>query len=160
MPLYTAEQRRRRDQTAWTLVQGVLAPVQFLIFLVSLILVLRCLLTGQGAELASASVVLKTLTLYAIMVTGSLWEKQVFGRYLFAGPFFWEDVVSLLVLALHSAYLAALLSSWLDTRAQLLLALTAYAAYVINAAQFVLKLRAARLEESSAARGTLVGVLE
>src|SRR5262249_45253768 len=42
-PLYSPEQRRRRDQSPWTIVQGVLAPVQFLIFLVSLGLVLRYL---------------------------------------------------------------------------------------------------------------------
>ena len=35
-PLYTAEERVRRDSTPWTLVQGILAPVQFLVFLVSL----------------------------------------------------------------------------------------------------------------------------
>ena len=40
-PLYTPEQRRRRDATPWTLVQGVLAPIQFLVFVVSLALVLR-----------------------------------------------------------------------------------------------------------------------
>ncbi len=35
-PLYTPEQRRRRDASPWTLVQGVLAPLQFGVFLVSL----------------------------------------------------------------------------------------------------------------------------
>ena len=34
-PLYTDEQRQRRDQSAWTTVQAVLAPVQFAAFLVS-----------------------------------------------------------------------------------------------------------------------------
>ena len=47
-PLYTAEERRRRDASPWTLVQGVLAPVQFAVFLVSLCLVLRYLATGEG----------------------------------------------------------------------------------------------------------------
>ena len=107
-PLYTAEQRKRRDASVWTLVQGVLAPLQFLIFLVSLILVLRYLYTGEGQSVATISVVVKTLALYAIMITGSIWEKVVFGRYLFAPAFFWEDVFSMLVLALHSAYLVAL----------------------------------------------------
>ena len=60
----------RRDATAWTLVQGVLAPVQFLVFLVSLALVLRYLLTGEGYAAANVSVVVKTLLLYTIMVTG------------------------------------------------------------------------------------------
>ena len=144
-PLYTAEQRRRRDGSPWTLVQGVLAPLQFLVFLVSLCLVLRYLLIGDGLTAATISVVVKTIVLYAIMITGSIWEKDVFGRYLFARPFFWEDVVSMLVLALHTAYLASLLLGLLDARTQMYLALAAYATYVINATQFVLKLRAARL---------------
>jgi 3-vinyl bacteriochlorophyllide hydratase len=150
-PLYTAEERRRRDASRWTLVQGVLAPLQFVVFLVSLWLVLRFLWTGEGLFAATASVVVKTLVLYTIMVTGSLWEKDVFGRYLFARAFFWEDVVSMVVLALHTAYLAAVLSGSLDVRQQMLLALAAYAAYVVNATQFVIKLRAARLQRQSEA---------
>jgi 3-vinyl bacteriochlorophyllide hydratase len=127
------------------LVQGVLAPLQFVVFAASVVLVLRYLATGAGYELATASVVLKTLLLYAIMVTGCIWEKVVFGVYLFAEAFFWEDVFSMLVLALHTAYLAALFGGWLAPQGLMLLALAAYAAYLINATQFLLKLRAARL---------------
>ena len=145
--LYTTEERRRRDGSRWTLVQGVLAPVQFAIFLVSLALVLRCLSTGVGESAAIGSVVVKTAALYLIMVTGSIWEREVFGRYLFAPAFYWEDMVSMLVLALHTAYLAALLTGAMDARRLMLLALAAYAAYVVNAGQFLLKLRVARLEE-------------
>jgi 3-vinyl bacteriochlorophyllide hydratase len=148
-PLYTADERRRRDASAWTLVQGILAPLQFLVFLVSLWLVVRFLLTGEGEYAATVSVVVKTFVLYTIMVTGSIWEKEVFGRYLFAPAFFWEDVVSMLVLALHTAYLAALFTGWLGVEGQMLLALAAYATYVVNAAQFILKLRAARLQSAS-----------
>lgn len=143
-PLYTDAERRRRDASAWTLVQGVLAPIQFLVFLVSLGLVLRYFATGDGAFAATVSVVAKTACLYAIMVTGCMWEKDVFGQYLFAPAFFWEDVVSMGVIALHTAYLAALVTGWLDTRGQLALALAAYAMYVVNAAQFLIKFRAAR----------------
>jgi 3-vinyl bacteriochlorophyllide hydratase len=152
-PLYTPEQRRRRDASGWTLVQGVLAPVQFVVFLVSLALVLRYLATGDGYGAATLSIVVKTLTLYTIMVTGSVWEKAVFGRWLFAPAFFWEDVFSMLVLALHTAYLAALATGWLDARQLMLLALAAYASYVINAAQFLIKLRAARLQGAGRAIG-------
>ena len=144
-PLYTAEQRRRRDRTVWTRVQAVLAPAQFAVFLVSLLLVLRFLATGEGLAAATASVVLKTGVLYAIMVTGAIWEKEVFGQYLFAPAFFWEDVFSFAVIALHTAYLWALLAGALGATGQMWLALAAYAAYVINAGQFLLKLRAARL---------------
>ena len=149
--LYTAEQRLRRDRTRWTLVQGVLAPLQFAVFLVSLGLVLRCLATGAGEQAALASVVVKTALLYLIMVTGCIWEKAVFGQYLFAPAFFWEDVVSMGVLALHTAYLSAWWQGTLGVRAQLVLALAAYAAYCINATQFLLKLRAARLQGAAPA---------
>ena len=153
-PLYTAEERQRRDATVWTLVQGVLAPIQFLVFVVSLALVLRYLATGQGHGIATLSVVVKTLTLYTIMITGCIWEKVVFGRYLFAPAFYWEDVFSMLVLALHTAYLVALATGALDARGQMLLALAAYATYVINATQFILKLRAARLQQARQAQRT------
>ena len=145
-PLYTAEERARRDASGWTLVQGVLAPVQFAVFAVSLVLVLRYLASGEGFAAASLSFVVKTLLLYTIMVTGSVWEKVVFGRWLFAPAFFWEDVFSMLVLALHTACLAAMFGTWLSPRAQMALALAAYAAYLINAVQFLVKLRAARLQ--------------
>ena len=162
MPLYTPEERKRRDASPWTLVQGILAPLQFLVFLISLGLVLRYLATGEGFAAATISIVVKTLVLYLIMITGSIWEKVVFGRYLFARAFFWEDVFSMLVLALHTAYLAALAFDLLSERGQMLLALAAYATYVINATQFLLKLRAARLQQAreGAAGRTPIGQAE
>ena len=147
-PLYTPEERLRRNRSKWTLVQGVLAPVQFLVFLISLYLVLRFLFTGEGEFAANTSVVIKTLFLYAIMITGSIWEKEVFGRYLFAPAFYWEDVFSMLVLFLHTAYLLALGFGYLEMRQLMLLALAAYLAYVVNAGQFLWKLRQARLQEA------------
>ena len=149
-PLYSPEERRRRDASPWTLVQGVLAPLQFLVFLVSLGLVIHYLLTGEALGAATASIITKTLILYAIMITGAIWEKDVFGRYLFARAFFWEDVVSMLVLALHTAYLCTWMFGLAAPRTQMLIALAAYASYAVNAGQFLLKLRAARHESVAA----------
>ncbi len=146
-PLYTPEQRRRRDNTKWTLVQGILAPLQLLAMLVSVVLVLRYLSTGDGLVAANVSVVVKTLFLYVIMITGAIWEKVVFDQYLFHEAFFWEDVVSFGVIAVHTAYLWGLFAGW-DPRVNLTIALFAYAIYTVNAIQFLLKLRAARLLEA------------
>lgn len=148
--LYTPEQRARRDATIWTRVQGILAILQFGVFLVSLSLVARFAITGNGYEAATASVLLKTVALFAIMITGSIWERQVFGQWLLAPAFFWEDVVSFAVIALHAAYVAALFGGWLDPVQLMTLALVAYAAYAVNAGQFVLKLRAARIQTQAA----------
>lgn len=150
--LYTPEEKFRRDNTRWTLIQGVLAPVQFLVFAVSLVLVIRYLTTGEGYFAATVSVILKTGFLYLIMVTGAIWEKVVFGQYLFAPAFFWEDVFSFAVIALHTAYLAGLYTGYLSPTGLMWLALAAYAAYVINAGQFLLKLRAARLQADAVAK--------
>ncbi len=155
--LYTPEERVRRDTTVWTTVQGVLAPLQFLVFAVSLVLVIRYLMTGEGFVLATVSIVLKTLLLYTIMVTGAIWEKVVFGKYLFAPAFFWEDVFSMAVIALHTLYLWALVAGW-ATDTQMWIALAAYFAYVINAAQFVWKLRMARLQEAQMRSASAEGV--
>lgn len=143
--LYTSEQRRRRDESPWTTVQGVLAPLQFVVFAISLGLVVSYLRTGEGLHAATYSILAKTFVLYAIMVTGSIWEHAVFGRYLFAPAFFWEDVVSIGVLALHTAYVCILMMGG-SVELQIGVALAAYAAYLFNAGQYLLKLRAARLE--------------
>ncbi|MET0313867.1 MAG: 2-vinyl bacteriochlorophyllide hydratase [Hansschlegelia sp.] len=148
-PLYTSAERLRRDATRWTIVQGVLAPFQFAVFACSAVLLVRYCLTGEGFGLATASVVAKTLTLYAIMITGAIWEKAVFGRYLFAPAFYWEDVVSMGVIALHTGYLLAWIGG-AEPHVQVAIAATAYVAYVVNATQFLLKLRAARLDGADA----------
>lgn len=147
-PLYTPSQRARRDATRWTLVQGILAPIQFLVCAVSLFLVLRYLATGDGYSAATVSILLKTALLYTIMVTGAIWEKVVFGQYLFAPAFFWEDVVSFAVIALHTLYLYGLLTESLTPLQLMLITLAAYATYFINATQFLLKLRRARLDSA------------
>lgn len=147
-PLYTPSQRARRDATIWTTVQGILAPLQFLVFAVSLVLVLRYLATGDGYTAATISILIKTALLYTIMVTGAIWEKVVFGQYLFAPAFFWEDVVSFVVIALHTLYLYGLLTQSIPPVQLMLITLAAYATYALNATQFLLKLRRARLDTS------------
>jgi 3-vinyl bacteriochlorophyllide hydratase len=145
-PLYTPAQRKIRDASPWTLIQGILAPLQFLVFLVSLALVCRFLFTGDGYAAASWSIVVKTGFLYLIMITGAIWEKVVFGQWLFAPAFFWEDVFSFAVIALHTLYIYGLFWAGMSPMTLMALALAAYAAYVVNAGQFLWKLRMARLQ--------------
>ena len=146
LPLYTVAERARRDASPWTKVQAVLAPLQFAACAASVLLIVRYLTTGHGYALATGSILLKTAALYAIMITGSIWEKDVFGRWLFAPAFFWEDVVSMVVLALQTTYVLALMTGRGSPSQQMAIAMAAYAAYIINAAQFLMKLRAARLD--------------
>ncbi len=142
--LYTPDQKFRRDNSVWTKVQAVLAPLQFLVCFASIGFVVSYLHTGDGYIIATLSILFKTAILYLIMITGAIWEKEVFGQYLLAPAFFWEDIVSFFVIFFHLVYLVALFSGKFSPQSQMLLALFAYALYFINAAQFLRKLKLAR----------------
>ena len=150
--LYTPSQRIIRDRTIWTKVQGILAPLQFAVCIISVFLVVRYLSTSEGYYVATVSIVIKSFLLFLIMITGAIWEKVVFGQFLFAEAFFWEDVVSFFVIFFHGLYLYVLLTGDFLPITQMSVALFAYFLYFINAFQFLRKLRIARkagLKETS-----------
>ena len=142
--LYTPSQRIIRDRTIWTKVQAILAPLQFIVCIISLALVVRYLFTSEGYYIATVSIVLKSCLLFLIMITGAIWEKVVFDQFLFAEAFFWEDIVSFFVIFFHGLYLYVLLSGDFAPNSQMSVALFAYFLYFINAFQFLRKLRLAR----------------
>ena len=142
--LYTPSQRIIRDRTIWTKVQAILAPLQFIVCIISLALVVRYLFTSEGYYIATVSIVVKSCLLFLIMITGAIWEKVVFGQFLFAKAFFWEDIVSFFVIFFHGLYLYVLLSGNFAPTSQMSVALFAYFLYFINAFQFLRKLRLAR----------------
>ena len=142
--LYTPDQKLRRDNSLWTKVQAVLAPLQFLVCFASIGFVVSYLYTGDGYLIATLSIHFKTAILYLIMITGAIWEKEVFGQYLLAPAFFWEDIVSFFVIAIHTAYVLSLIMSLMDAEKLMWLALIAYLAYFINATQFLIKFKLGR----------------
>ena len=142
--LYTPDQKFRRDNSVWTKVQAVLAPLQFLVCFASIGFVVNYLHTGDGYIIATLSILFKTAILYLIMITGAIWEKEVFGQYLLAPAFFWEDIVSFFVIAFHTAYVLSLIMGLMDAEKLMWLALVAYFTYFINAAQFLIKFRLGR----------------
>ena len=87
------------------------------------------------------------------MVTGAIWEKVVFGQFLFAEAFFWERCCKLFVIFFHGLYLYVLLSGDFLPTSQMLVALFAYFLYFINAFQFLRKLRLARKSGQGSLKG-------
>lgn len=138
MAFYTPEQLARRDASPWTRVQIILAPIQFLAFLVSFGLVVRYLATGEGYVIANLSVLIKITLLWAITITGMIWEKQIFGHYFLAREFFWEDVGNAVAIVAHNLYFLASGLHW-SNYAVMSLMLLAYCTYLLNCAQFVVK---------------------
>lgn len=138
MSTYTPEQLARRDRSVWTRVQAILAPIQFLAFLISFGLVARYLVSGRGYEIATVSVLIKISLLWAITITGMIWEKEIFGHWFLAPQFFWEDVGNAAAMVFHNLYFLAQWLHW-SQRAVMLLMLVAYCSYLVNCAQFVIK---------------------
>lgn len=134
--MYTAEQLQRRDRSIWTTVQGVLAPIQFLAFIISVILVYRAWAYKSGYEIATISIFIKIGLLWAITITGMIWEKEIFGHYFLAKEFYWEDIGNLVAILTHNAYFVVRWLGW-DDQAVMATMLLAYATYLINSAQFI-----------------------
>lgn len=149
MSTYTPAQLERRDKSKWTLVQAILAPIQFLAFIISFALVVRYLLTGEGYEITTISVLIKISLLWLITVTGMIWEKEIFGQWFLAPQFFWEDVGNAVAMILHNVYFLARWQGWSDQTVMALM-LIAYIAYLFNCSQFVVKGLRARQQRQMA----------
>jgi 3-vinyl bacteriochlorophyllide hydratase len=143
--MYTPEQLAKREASPWTRVQMILAPIQFLAFIISFALVAYYVVTGHGHLAATISVWIKILLIWAITITGMLWEKDVYDHYFMAREFFWEDLGNLIAILTHNAYFVVQWLGW-NQRDVMLVMLFAYITYLFNAAQFLVKgIRSARL---------------
>ncbi len=141
MPRYTPEQFEKRNASVWTKVQGILAPIQFVVFIAGLAVTLMYK-AGAGIDnftWVTVFVILKTLIFLLIFVTGAFFEKDVFDEYVFAPEFFWEDVGSTIAIIIHLSYFV-LFYMGLNETILIWTALLAYLSYLINAAQFLLRL--------------------
>ncbi len=136
--IYTPEQLRRREASPWTRVQIILAPIQFVVFLISFALVIRYLATGNGYWEATVSVWIKIALIWALTITGMLWEHDMFDHYFLAKEFFWEDIGNLIAIITHNLYFVA---QWLgmDQQTVMWVMVFAYITYLFNAAQFVIR---------------------
>ncbi len=140
MSKYTPEQQERKAKTKWTMVQYIGAPIQILILFISLGFVIYTLFVKDDLfDLTNFTIMLKTSFLYFMFITGMFWEKVVIGKYYLSREFFWEDVMSTIVLILHTLYVFALVSGVKDHKVLMILILVAYTTVLINAVQYLVK---------------------
>jgi 3-vinyl bacteriochlorophyllide hydratase len=141
MPRYTPEQLQRRNASVWTTVQAILAPIQFIMFLmgVTITYLYKYDIWIDNFAWVTFFVTLKTFMLFLIFITGGFFEKEVFGAFAFAPEFFWEDFGSSIAMVVHVSYFI-LFYMGLDESILLWTALAAYLSYLINALQFVIRL--------------------
>ena len=142
--MYTPDQLRRREASRWTKVQIILAPIQFVAFIISFGLVIHYLITGDGYLAATISVWVKIALIWALTITGMLWEHDMYDHYFMAKEFFWEDLGNLIAIITHNLYFVAK-GMGADERTVMWVMVFAYVTYLFNAAQFLVRgVRSAR----------------
>ena len=102
-------------------------------------------------KLSLGSGIQPNLTGLDLLLIARDFKKSIMSAVL-APAFFWEDLVSFFVIALHTAYLITLIGGFLSSESQMWLALIAYAAYMVNALQFILKFRSGRTKVKGVAQ--------
>jgi 3-vinyl bacteriochlorophyllide hydratase len=127
----------RRSKSIWTIVHPIFAIGQLLAFFVSVGFLVAYFLGHVSFNLVQITVLAKIALMFGALITGALWEHDVYGYWWFAPEFLQEDVMTLFVFITQMAYLAAYYSRASSSSAYIILLLLAYAIYFINVAQYI-----------------------
>ena len=141
MPRYTPEQLIKRNASVWTDVQIILAPIQFIIFLIGVTLntIVAKNLMVIDLYWISVALLFKTIFLALLFITGMFFEKELFDEWIYSKEFFWEDIGSTIAVFFHLLYFVL---AWLAVSQQTLLmaAYIAYLTYLLNALQYLTRI--------------------
>jgi len=137
--------RDRRSASVWTMVHPIFALGQLAAFLVSVGFLIAFAFHGASFAAVKTSVFIKISLMVGAVVTGALWERDVYGFYWFAPEFLAEDVMTLIVFLSQVFYLA-MVAFHPDEMVPILASLGfAYTVYVANVAQYIHKTQRAKL---------------
>ncbi len=140
MPRYTPEQLRKRNNSVWTTVQLVLAPIQFVVFIVGVILTFMYYNGSlENFSLVTWALLIKTIFLVVLFVTGAFFEKEIFDIWVYSPEFLWEDIGSTVATIVHFLYFVLAYLGF-SQEALIWTAFAAYFTYVVNAAQYLVRI--------------------
>ncbi len=142
--------RTRREASRWTQIHPIFAIGQLGVFLVSAILLVLYFAHLVPFADVHLSVLVKVLLMAGAIVTGALWEHDVFDRWWFAQEFFIEDVMTANVFALHVGYLVTFYAWPNNPRLYLAMLCLAYLVYGLNVAQYIVSHVSTRKREEIA----------
>ncbi len=141
MARYTPEQLVKRNASVWTDIQIILAPIQFLFFVVGLTTtaLYKYSLFVTSFYWVSVAILFKTLFFALLFITGMFFEKEIFNKWVYSKEFFWEDVGSTIAAFFHLLYFFL---AWRHYSEKVLLfdAFLAYFTYVLNALQYLVRI--------------------
>jgi 3-vinyl bacteriochlorophyllide hydratase len=129
--------RERRSASKWTMIHPLFAIGQLLAFFISVGLLIAYARGAVPFHVVHVSVLVKIGLMVGAVITGSLWERDVYGFFWFAPEFMFEDVMTLIVFIFQVTYLAMVALHPDRMVAVIGVLCTAYAVYVANVAQYI-----------------------
>jgi len=130
----------------------VFALGQLLMFFVSAILLTMYARGAVSFSVVHESVLFKIALMLGAIITGALWEKDVFGAYWFAPEFMGEDTMTVIVFILHVSYLTMVFAHPENIGYQVSMLVMAYTVYVVNVAQYVIRTSQVSNQQRAAVR--------
>jgi len=131
--------QERRDTSVWTRIHPIFAIGQLGVFIVSVALFALYAVHLVPFAAVYLSVLLKIALMIGAIVTGSLWEHDVFGEWWFAEEFFVEDVMTVNVFLLHVAVVVMFFRMPDQLGAVAGMLAFAYVIYTINVGQYLIQ---------------------
>jgi 3-vinyl bacteriochlorophyllide hydratase len=147
--------RARRTASIWTFIHPVFALGQLIAFLVSVALLIGYFAHAVPFHVVHISVLVKIGLMVGAVVTGSLWERDVYGFYWFAPEFLFEDVMTLIVFIFQMTYLAMVFVHPGSQGVIVGVLCFAYAVYLGNVAQYIHRTQRMK-KETAEAEATLL----
>jgi len=127
----------RRKASIWTMIHPLFAIGQLLAFLFSVGLLIGFFRGAVAFHIVHVSVLIKIGLMVGAVITGSLWEHDMYGYWWFAPEFLLEDVMTLIVFIFQLSYLAVVAFHPDFLAAIVMMLCIAYTVYVINVAQYI-----------------------
>ena len=134
----------RRAATIWTRLHPPFAFAQLAVCIASVVLICLFFAGRVSFSVVHDSALLKIALMAGAVVTGSLWERAVYGYWWFAPQFFLEDLLTYVVALFQIGYLMVYYHSPDNLAANVAVLIVSYLAYVVNVTQYVLKHQVAR----------------
>jgi 3-vinyl bacteriochlorophyllide hydratase len=145
----------RRKASIWTTIHPLFAIGQLLVFFVSVGLFVAYLRGAVPFQFVHVSVLVKIALMVGAVITGSLWERDVFGYWWFAPEFLFEDVMTLIVFITQMTYLAMVFTHPQLMGVILGVLIFAYTVYIANVAQYIHRTQTAKKEAAASSSSFL-----
>ena len=142
--------RDRRQASVWTLIHPLFAIGQLLAFFVSVGVFVAYLRGAVPFHAVHVSVLVKIGLMVGAVLSGSFWERDVFGYWWFAPEFLFEDVMTLIVFISQLSYLAMVALHPHLMKPILGILGFAYFVYVANVAQYIHRTQTMKKETAAA----------